>query len=76
MRLHIDGEIAGEKALASSLNEHSDLLDLKKINSVNIKGYNAVQGYVHRIEVLSPSASIKDVYVKVYANCYLLVFGS
>jgi hypothetical protein len=61
VRLHIDGEIVGEKSLTSLINEDSRTSSLRKITLANIGGHgDGLQGYVHNVKILPPALSIKD----------------
>lgn len=68
VRLHIDGEIVGQKPLSSLLHEDWTLRSLRNITLASIGGddFN-LQGYVHDVEVLPPNLSVKDHHGKV--NC-------
>ncbi|KAB1216366.1 hypothetical protein CJ030_MR4G000599 [Morella rubra] len=61
VRLHIDGEIVGQKPLSSLLHEDWTLRSLRNITLASIGGddFN-LQGYVHDVEVLPPNLSVKD----------------
>ncbi|CAK9134178.1 unnamed protein product [Ilex paraguariensis] len=67
MRLYIDGEIVGEKPLASlsTMNSLSD--DLRKVSLTSSIGHDdGLQGYVHCVEFLPLTVSIQNHYVKVH----------
>ncbi|XP_022717399.1 SH2 domain-containing protein A-like isoform X2 [Durio zibethinus] len=64
VRLHINGDIAGELQLSSFLNKDSMPNGLKKRTLVCISGGNDLQGYIHDAKVLPSTLSIKDQYVK------------
>lgn len=61
VQLHIDGEIVEEKRLCSLFNKDLTSSSLRKINLANngVDG-DSMQGYVHNVEVLPPTLSIKD----------------
>ena len=66
MRLHIDGEIVGEKPLSSVLKTGSSLSDFGKITLVSGAGADSRdQGYIYSLETLPKTLSIKDHYAKV-----------
>ncbi|KAF2314457.1 hypothetical protein GH714_026632 [Hevea brasiliensis] len=64
LRLHINGEIAGEWSLPSSFNKDSISNGLEKITLVGASGDDDLQGYVYNAEVLPISLSIKYHYFK------------
>ncbi|KAJ9153429.1 hypothetical protein P3X46_026870 [Hevea brasiliensis] len=64
LRLHINGEIAGEWSLPSSFNKDFISNGLEKITLVGASGDDDLQGYVYNAEVLPISLSIKDHYFK------------
>ncbi|XP_015877895.3 SH2 domain-containing protein B [Ziziphus jujuba] len=65
LRLHIDGEMVGEKPLSSLLKEDSTSSVLRKINLVSRGGDgNCVLGYIKNLKVLSLTSSIKEHYAK------------
>ncbi|KAA8526724.1 hypothetical protein F0562_009047 [Nyssa sinensis] len=65
VRLHIDGEFVGEKRLTSSLNDVSNSDGLSRVSLASIDGNDdGLQGYVHTLEVLPLTSSIKDHYAK------------
>ncbi|KAG6688965.1 hypothetical protein I3842_11G152900 [Carya illinoinensis] len=67
LRLHIDGEIVGERPLSSVFNKDSSLSGSRKIALASIGGdVCKLLGYVHNLEVLPPTLSIKDHHGKVH----------
>ncbi|KAL6999690.1 hypothetical protein U1Q18_000845 [Sarracenia purpurea var. burkii] len=65
VRLHIDGEIVGERPLTSSLSNYSKLHGLGSISLAGTDGDDDMfQGYVHSLEVLLKPSSIKEHFVK------------
>lgn len=69
VRLHIDGEIVGEKSLTSLINEDSRTSSLRKITLANIGGHgDGLLGYVHNVKILPPALSIKDHQGKVHCS--------
>lgn len=63
--LHIDGEIAGKKAMSSLFNKDSISSGLTKITLVCGGGDdNSLQGYVHNHKVLPLTSSIMEYYAK------------
>jgi hypothetical protein len=68
VQLHIDGEVVEEKRLCSLVNKDSTSSSLRKINLANngVDG-DSLQGYVHNVEVLPPTLSIKGHHEKVCA---------
>lgn len=66
VQLHIDGEIVEEKRLCSLVNKDLTSSSLRKINLANngVDG-DSLLGYVHNVEVLPPTLSIKDRHEKV-----------
>ncbi|KAJ7981916.1 SH2 domain protein A [Quillaja saponaria] len=65
MRLHINGEIAGERSLSSLLSKDSTSSCLRKITLASIgRDGSPVQDYVHNMEVFPLTSSITDHYVK------------
>nr|GMD84180.1 SH2 domain-containing protein A-like [Ipomoea batatas] len=65
LRLHIDGEIVGERPLTSSLDNdlHSDVS--KKLSLCSIRGNDdGLQGYVHGVELFHQDSSIRTHYLK------------
>lgn len=70
MLLHIDGEIAGKKAMSSLFNKDSISNGLTKITLVCGGGDdNSLQGYVHNHKVLPLTSSIMEYYAKVCSSC-------
>ncbi|KAL7216622.1 hypothetical protein ACSBR1_028541 [Camellia fascicularis] len=68
VRLHIDGEIVGEKPLTSSSSSDSNSHGLRRVSLAGADGDDdRFQGYVHGLEFLHKSSSIKDHFVK--ASC-------
>ncbi|XP_059661383.1 SH2 domain-containing protein A-like [Cornus florida] len=63
VRLHIDGEIVGEKPLTSSLDDNSNILRRLHLASID-EDEGCLQGYVRGVEVLPLTSSIKDHYAK------------
>lgn len=64
-RLHIDGEIVGEKPLTSSSSSASNSHGLRRVSLAGADGDDdRFQGYVHGLEFLHKSSSIKDHFVK------------
>lgn len=67
LRLHIDGEIVGERPLSSIFNKNFTLSGSKKITLASTGGDGLkLLGYVHSLEVLPPTLSIKDHHGKVH----------
>ncbi|KAI8552363.1 hypothetical protein RHMOL_Rhmol06G0260900 [Rhododendron molle] len=65
VRLHINGEIAGEMPLSSSAVNDSNLNGLRSISLVGTDGDDdRFEGYVHRFELLPKTSSIKAHFVK------------
>ncbi|CAI8606889.1 unnamed protein product [Vicia faba] len=65
IRLHINGEVVGEKSMSSLLNKESNSNNLKGITLANVCGdRNIVQGYVHNFEGFHTVSSIKDHHLK------------
>lgn len=65
IRLHINGEIVGEKSLSSLLHKESNSSNLKEIHLANLCGDSSgVQGYVHNYEGFHTVSSIKDHHLK------------
>ncbi|XP_057461323.1 SH2 domain-containing protein A-like isoform X2 [Actinidia eriantha] len=65
VRLHIDGEIVGEKLLTTSLSNDSNLQNLSSISLAGTDGDdNRFHGYVHSLEVMSEPSSIKVHFLK------------
>lgn len=70
MRLHINGEIAGEMPLSSSAVNNSNLNGLRSISMAGTDGDDdRFQGFVHSFEVLPKTSSIKAHFVKVHMCC-------
>lgn len=71
IRVHIDGLIVGEKTLSSTVNNDASSDASRKVSLSCTNGEadedNEIQGYVHGLEVLSPTSSIKSYYAKVHA---------
>lgn len=66
VRLHIDGEIVGKKAISSLFNKDSISTGLSKIAWVFCGGDdNNLQGYVHNHNVLPLTSSIMEYFAKV-----------
>ena len=66
MRLHIDGEIVGEKLLTTSLINDSNLQGLSSISLAGTDGDDdRFHGYVHSLEVMSEPSAIKVHFLKV-----------
>ena len=64
MRLHIDGEIVGKKAMSCLFNKDSTF------SLVFCGGDdNNVQGYIHNLNVLPLTASIMEYFAKVSSIC-------
>lgn len=65
VRLHINGEIAGEMPLSSSAVNNSNLNGLRSISMAGTDGDDdRFQGFVHSFEVLPKTSSIKAHFVK------------
>ncbi|KAF7115272.1 hypothetical protein RHSIM_RhsimUnG0060100 [Rhododendron simsii] len=65
VRLHINGEIAGEMPLSSSAVNDSNLNGLRSISLVGTDGDDdRFEGYVHHFELLPKTSSIKAHFVK------------
>ncbi|XWS27421.1 hypothetical protein CRYUN_Cryun26dG0113800 [Craigia yunnanensis] len=64
VRLHINGEIAGELQFSFLLKKDSLSNGLRKRTLVGISGDNNMQGYIHDAKILPSTLSIKDQYVK------------
>ncbi|GFZ05050.1 SH2 domain protein A [Actinidia rufa] len=65
VRLHIDGEIVGEKLLTTSLSNDSNLQGLSSISLAGTDGDDdRFHGYVHSLEVMSEPSSIKVHFLK------------
>lgn len=62
MRLHIDGEVVGMKAVTSLRNCDSNSNPLQKVTLSSVD--NELNCYVHKANVLPLSSSIKDHYIK------------
>ncbi|XP_034933531.1 SH2 domain-containing protein A isoform X2 [Populus alba] len=64
LRFHINGKIVGEQPQSFSLDKSSNSNGLRKITLAGAGGDDGLQGYVHHVEVLPLSMSIKEHYVK------------
>ncbi|OMO92616.1 hypothetical protein COLO4_17454 [Corchorus olitorius] len=64
VRLHVDGEIAGELQLSSLSNKDFVPNVLRRMTLVGTTGDNDLQGYIYHPKVLPSTLSIKDHYVK------------
>lgn len=80
VRLHINGLIVGENSLSSTLNNGSHSHGSRKVSLACTPGEadknHEIQGYVHGVEVLPPTSSIKYYYLKVHASILQRVFIS
>lgn len=67
LRLHVDGEIVGEKQVTCSLNKDTHPNALERMYLARIGGNeDGIQAYVYGMDVLSPSSPIEHHYVKVH----------
>lgn len=64
VRLHIGGEIVGEKRLASSLDKDSQSDSVGRVSLAGPDGDGAIEGYVHNVEVLPLGSILKTYFVK------------
>ncbi|GLU17757.1 hypothetical protein SLE2022_341130 [Rubroshorea leprosula] len=65
VRLHIDGEVAGEWHFSALLDKDTESNGLRKITLLSFTDdNNGVQGYIHNVKVLPLTFSIKDHYAK------------
>lgn len=65
LRLHVDGEIVGEKRVTCSLNKDTHPNDLERTYLARIGGNeDGFQAYVYGMDVLSPSSPVEHHYVK------------
>jgi hypothetical protein len=79
LRFHINGKIVREQPQSFSLDKSSNSNGLRKITLAGAGGDDALQGYVHHVEVLPLSMSIKEHYVKVHKRyffefCYSFLY--
>ncbi|KAK6157491.1 hypothetical protein DH2020_011739 [Rehmannia glutinosa] len=65
LRLHVDGEIVGEKILNCSINKDSHSEALKRIYlACPDENEDLFHGYVHGLDLLFPASVVKNHYVK------------
>ncbi|OMO74646.1 hypothetical protein CCACVL1_16555 [Corchorus capsularis] len=64
VRLHVNGEIAGELQLSSLSNKDFVPNFLRRMTLVGTTGDNDLQGYIYHPKVLTSTLSVKDHYVK------------
>ncbi|KAK6134438.1 hypothetical protein DH2020_031817 [Rehmannia glutinosa] len=65
LRLHVDGEIVGEKILTCSINKDSRSEALKRIYlACPDENEDLFHGYVHGLDLLFPASVVKNHYVK------------
>ncbi|KAK6946584.1 hypothetical protein RJ641_000057 [Dillenia turbinata] len=64
VRLHINGEIVGERTLPSATKSYSTLSAVTRITLASLRNDDGLQGYIHHAEVLLEPSAIKDHYVK------------
>lgn len=70
MRLHIDGEVVGKKAMSSLFNKDSISSGLTKIILSGGGGDdNSLQGYIHNHKVLPLTSCFMEYYAKVCISC-------
>ncbi|XP_057949769.1 SH2 domain-containing protein B-like isoform X3 [Malania oleifera] len=65
VRLHIDGEIVGEKHLSSYMYGKYHSNGLRGVTLTSVDGIDdGIHGYIHNVEVLPITSSIKDHHLK------------
>lgn len=76
LRLHVDGEIVGEKPLTCSFNKELHAEALKRIClACPDENEDIFHGYVHGLDVLLPTSAVKNHYVKVcFVHCFLIIY--
>lgn len=60
VRLHIDGNMVGEKRLSSPLNDGSNLNGFTGLMLAGTERDDVIHGYLHNVEVLSMASSIES----------------
>lgn len=76
MRLHVDGEVVGEKLFTCSFNKDLYAEGLKRVClACSDENKDILHAYVHGLDILFPEAAIRNHYVKVcFVHCLLIIF--
>lgn len=76
LRLHIDGEIVGEKSLSSALETDSNFNGFVKLTLVGGAGDDSSdQGYIYNLKTFPTASSIKDHRAKVCSREHGFLFS-